>query len=294
MIKLTNRDVVNKILEYHPKIENYSGCDCFKSGHEDDICTGVAVCLDPSMNAIKRAVEAGCNLVVTHETLFYQTPDYKIWKGDYKNKIFSEKDEYIKKHRIAVFRDHDHMHFHQPDCIFTGVMKELGWGKYYEKPVERDFSYIFDFGFEGFVYSDIIELFKEKINFNGIKYLGDKNMKIHKAAIVGHMCPNCFYPDHEEKDGTYHDYSMDIIKLMEENGVDLIIPGETIDWTVPAYIRDANELGHPKALMNIGHYNMEELGMKDFAKVIQKLVCSDLKVEYLQSKDSFNYINFRK
>ena len=43
---------------------------------------------------------------------------------------------------------------------------------------------------------------------------------------------------------------------------DLIIPGETVDWTICEYVWDANGLGKPKALLNVGHFNWEDPGME--------------------------------
>lgn len=53
-----------------------------------------------------------------------------------------------------------------------------------------------------------------------------------------------------------------------ENGIDAIIPGEIIEWTVLSYIRDAVQLGKNKAVFNIGHFNLEELGMKYAARFV--------------------------
>ena len=39
------------------------------------------------------------------------------------------------------------------------------------------------------------------------------------------------------------------------------IPLETIEWTALSYVRDAVTLGYAKAVINIGHFSGEELGM---------------------------------
>ena len=46
-----------------------------------------------------------------------QTPDFPDWKGDFENSVQKEKEAYIREHRLTVWRDHDHMHTHQPDSI---------------------------------------------------------------------------------------------------------------------------------------------------------------------------------
>lgn len=39
---MKNRDVIDKILDYHPKLPNYQGCDGYKCGNPDTECTGIA------------------------------------------------------------------------------------------------------------------------------------------------------------------------------------------------------------------------------------------------------------
>lgn len=64
-----------------------------------------------------------------------QTPDFPDWKGDFENSVQKEKEAYIREHRLTVWRDHDHMHTHQPDSIFTGVIKYLGWESYFNTEI---------------------------------------------------------------------------------------------------------------------------------------------------------------
>lgn len=52
-----------------------------------------------------------------------QTPDFPDWKGDFENSVQKEKEAYIREHRLTVWRDHDHMHTHQPDSIFAEVIR---------------------------------------------------------------------------------------------------------------------------------------------------------------------------
>ena len=80
-----------------------------------------------AVGVIRRAIELGCNLIVVHEPTNYTSADRPGWQEDFKNDVFAEKAGLLAEHGITVWRDHDHMHFHQPDGIFTGVLKYLGW-----------------------------------------------------------------------------------------------------------------------------------------------------------------------
>ena len=45
----------------------------------DQECAGVAVCIYPSVEVIRRAAELGCNFIVSHESLFWNHGDRTDW-----------------------------------------------------------------------------------------------------------------------------------------------------------------------------------------------------------------------
>lgn len=290
---MKNGEVIDRILAYHPNLLHYNGCDGYKCGSPEDECTGVAVALVPTADVIERAGKEGCNLIVTHEPIFYQTPDFPGWMGSFNNSVYEEKQNLIKKYNMTVWRDHDHMHAHQPDSIFSGVIRELGWEDYYVAPQKGNAISLFEFEMPETRIGDIAEYLKKTLNLNGLKYMGDMDKTVTKVALVGHLFPNCFMQDGVDEDGYYNDYAMEIMRAMEQKGIELIIPGEIIEWTVLAYIRDAIAMGKNMACISIGHFNLEELGMKDFTGVVNELlsdVANAPKVTYIQTEDGFNYV----
>ena len=77
---------------------------------------------------------------------------------------------------------------------------------------------------------------------------------------------------------------------MIEHDIDVIIPLECIDWSVLSYMRDAGALGMNKALLQPGHLNVEELGMKWAVHWIRELVGADLPVTFSKSGDTYHYL----
>lgn len=283
-------EIIQKILSYHPEVENYKGCDEFKSGFENEECTGIAVSLSPSFSVLKAAAATRCNLLITHEPLYYQTPDFPDWKGNYANSVYEEKLNFIHEKKLTIWRDHDHMHFHKPDCIFSGVINELGWNEYYTPKSIKGNDSCYCFEIPETTVDNLISFLKKKLNMKGIRYLGCKDERVTKVAIVGHLFPNCFFKDGMTPEGYYNDYSMEIIKKLELEGVQVIIPGETIEWTVLDYIRDRISMGKPAACLSIGHFKLEELGMKNFSKVIEGLFDTCGHVTYIPTDDGYSYL----
>ena len=276
---MKNKEVIELLLGYHPSFpKEYNGCDTYKFGSGEEECTGIVVALVPTIHVIRKAIALHANLIIVHEPTFYTSNDDE-WNENFHNQVFEEKKALLEKYNITIWRDHDHMHAHQPDQIFTGIVEYLGWTqKYY---VNRDTG-----GYAHHVCEiepmkliDICNYLCEKIGLHGVRYIGNPTMKIRKLAFVGHL-----YPEKREKE-----YSVQIIREFEENGVELILPLETIDWTVNSYIRDGLQLGKKVAMISAGHFNIEELGMKYLTEKIKELVNDRLDVTYVPSEDMYEY-----
>ena len=279
------KEVIEKILAYHPHLEGYRGCDDYKSGDPEMECTGVVTALTPNIAVIRKAIELNANLIVVHEPTYYTSQDGPGWFEDFDNEIYVEKHKLLEQHKICIWRDHDHMHANDPDSIFTGVLKYMGWLD--KAKVDRDTGLYAHFivDLEECSVRQLAQKLIDIIGLNGARIVGDENAIVRKVALVGHLYPQ----DIVKKDGTKGEYSIKVIEAME-NGVDVIIPGETIDWTVLSYIRDAYELGKNKAAILIGHFNWEELGMKYMKEWLFDLIEGQIPVTYVPSGDMYHYI----
>lgn len=240
------------------------------------------------MDVIRKTAGLGANLLLVHEPIFYTSADKGGWYEDFPNAVYEEKRALLDRCGIAVWRDHDHMHAHQPDSIFTGVLKYLGW-------LGRERADHSSGGFGHFIVDLPREMTVEalcrhivsSIGLNGVRYIGNPGDKVRTAAIVGHLYPVDFGIRHA--DGTPAEYSVQIIKDLEGQ-VDVILPGEVIEWTVLSYIRDAVQQGRAKAMIHIGHLNWEELGMKYAQEWVSELVGPQLPVTYVPSGDMYRYV----
>lgn len=279
---MKHREVIEKILAYHPHIPDYKGCDDYKCGNPEDECTGIVTALVPTVDVIRKTAELGANLLIIHEPTFYTSQDGPGWFEPFANEVYEEKKKLLDETGITIWRDHDHMHCHQPDGIFTGVLKYLGWDK--NARVDTSFG-----GFAHFI-TEIPETtvgavcrhLIDTLELNGLRYIGNPKAKISRIAFVGHLYPNPMLDANGE-------YSVRLIKTLEED-VDMIIPGEIIEWTVLSYIRDAVQQGRAKAMVNIGHFNWEELGMKYTRQWLAELLENKLPVTYVPAGDAYNFI----
>ncbi len=283
------KEVIGKILSYHPDFgENYHGCDEFKSGSPEDECTGIVTAMSATFHVIREAIRLHANLIIVHEPTYYTSADQGGWYEDFSNEVYEEKSRLLNENGIAVWRDHDHMHAHQPDGIFTGVLKYMGWEDRCTVDTSMGHFAHFIVDVDETTLDGLMDQLINTIGLNGARYIGDPAMKVKKIALVGHLYPNSTSSKH--KDGSPAEYSVQIIRYFEEQGIDAIIPGETIDWTVLAYARDAMQLRNERCgVVTIGHYNWEELGMRYCKDWLSELLQDSLPVTYVPSEDMYRY-----
>lgn len=286
---MTIQEILDRVSEYHPDLgEDYHGCDEVKFGDCSQECTGIVSALVPTVDVIRRTIELKANLLYVHEPVSYLTPDWPEWKADYKCRIYDEKLKLLKENKIVLVRDHDHMHAHKPDSIFTGVMKYLGWMEYLTEEQKIPFGYTVCFP-KAKKLREINQELIEKIGMQGLRFIGNPEAELKKIAFTGHIYPDAFIPQHFNEDGSWSDYATEIIREMEQDGVECIIPGEVIEWTVLSYIRDGIPLGKNLACINPGHFNWEELGARYAKDWLMELTENKVSVFYVPTGDMWKY-----
>lgn len=231
--------------------------DGIKYGDENAEVTGIMVSCCASIEVLKKAVEERCNLIIVHEPVFY-----------------THKDQYSWENSQSAYKQ-------KPDGISYGIMKELGWENYLVSPAsnELEFTHIL-YQIPKTTVRELADFLKQKMNLKTIRVIGNLNAEIEKVMFCGHILPVAAdtYEEHEFTD------------VIQNNEADVLIPGELIDWTTASGVRDAGQLGLNKAIMEVGHFNSEELGMKYFARLLKQEVPVDLPVVFIPAADMYQYI----
>lgn len=270
-------EIINALTAFHPQVDESRTCDTLKWGNAEQECTGIVVSCFASAEVIREAARLGANFIITHEPTFWTHEDETDWLAD--SEVFKAKRELLNEHGIVIWRDHDRIHGGKPsnnpeymDGIFYGIMKELEWEEYKldypNKPLlfripETDAESLGRF-------------LVEKLNLRGLRILGDRTTKVSTVFFCEHI------RDHDWKE-------KEKISRVEAEHIDALIPFEMIDWSLAAFVRDSSMLGFPKVMYNVGHFNMEELGMKFMAKWLPKVV-GDVPVHHVFSGDAYDYI----
>lgn len=276
-------DVIQKLDEFHqPYTSNPRTRDKVLYGDPELECTGIAVTATANMDVLRKAVEQGINLIVSHEGITYNYEKGYDSVDDVQNEVLQAKLQFIRDNKLCIWRDHDHMHGNggphiterlRNDMIFYGTMKELGWEEYCINDPKKPLWYEIP---ETSV-DELAQFLIEKWNLNGLRIVGNRNAKIKTVFFCEHIIAGQFD-------------QFDIPKLDAAEKADALIPLEIVDYTLTQYVRDAAMQGKNKVLFEMGHFSAEELGMKYLVKLLPEFFNNEFKVVYLQSGDTFDYI----
>ncbi len=270
---MTIKNVIDSILDYHPDIGDRRTCDVIIGSDPDVECTGILVSIAPTVEIVRKAIEIGANFIFVHEPTFYSGYDDECeWLEG--NDVYEEKLKLIKDNGIVIYRDHDHIHMHNPDGIFHYLIKQLGWMDY----ITDTESHVPDFKLPETTLGDLVKHIKEKMELDTIRFIGDPNAVVSTVAFCGHLLPNA------DTNWSNND------QVAKSWDYDVVIPGEIVEWTVPLYFHDAKALGKAKGMIMPGHFIQEEAGMRWAEEWLRPLVGDDMDITFVAAGDMFSYM----
>ncbi len=269
---MTIRAILEMIEARHPRFQaGNPTCDGVIVGDVERECTGVAVTCSPSVAVIREAARRGYNLLLCHEPTFYDGMDETEWlTGD---PVYVEKAALLRETGMTVYRDHDHLHSDVPDGIFSRVTRALGWEDYRVENPDLPAGF---FVLPPTTVGDIARRYCEAAHIDGLRLVGDPEMPVERAAFLFHFSGGPL--------------DRELLRTVEKWDVEVILTGETVDWTVVAYVQDALALGRKRALVTPGHYNWEEPGMEGLAGELAQALAGRAPVAFLQSGNQYRWV----
>ncbi|WP_127534318.1 Nif3-like dinuclear metal center hexameric protein [Paenibacillus kobensis] len=241
--------------------------DKLTGGNPSDEVTGIGVAFMPTVQVISKAAELGVNLLIPHEAHYYShfNPIGELMEDP----VYLDKLRLIEQSGVAIFRNHDHVHFQNPDIITAGLIDELKWTNYVEK--HHPISSILKL--PPMTLQDVAAHIKASLGIGYIRVIGELNMTCERAGVlVG-----------------YRGGAATAIPLVHPEQLDLLIVGESQEWETPEYIRDAVQQGRQKALIVLGHAESEVPGMRMFAEQLRTMFAS-VKVHYIEEQPLFQIV----
>lgn len=233
--KITVADIINLFISEVPGGAIPNTVDTLKSGSMDLQVSGVVTCMFATIDVIKKAVSSGANFIIAHEPTFYNHQDATAWLEN--DDVYKYKSELLRKHNIAVWRNHDYIHSIHPDGVYKGLVSRLGWEKY-GNPDQDIYTLS-----EATSLKLLIEDLKAKLKISSLRYIGDLSSTCRKILLMP---------------GAAGGKSQ--IEALSKNKPDVLVTGEISEWETAEYVRDARAKGEKLSLIVLGHIASEEDG----------------------------------
>ncbi|MFB3903595.1 MAG: Nif3-like dinuclear metal center hexameric protein [Acidobacteriota bacterium] len=261
----TIQEVIDRIIKDTTGTPLKQTIDTFKAGDPSRRVTGIATTFLATFEVIKKASEMGANLLITHEPTFYEHADnVDSLLGD---PVYDAKKKLIQETRITIWRFHDYWHSHQPDGIIRGLARRLDL-----KQINPDNKRLYEMS--PITFEELCNKCKERLQIPRVMAVGDPGMICRRVGLFagwgGAMGPQQ-------------------IELLSKKGMDVVICGETAEWTSCEYARDATAARLNKGLIVLGHAHSEEPGMEDAADWLRERFPS-VKTFHVRAATPFRFV----
>ena len=253
--------VIETIIEETGSAAVPNTVDVIKEGDPETPVKGIVTCMFATMEVLREAVKANCNLIIAHEPLYYNHLDStEKFEND---PVYQEKKNFIIDNKLVVWRFHDYVHRIRPDGIISGMVEKLGW------EANQVNGNPYKFTFPQMSLTDLLKKLKKTFPKNAFHVVGEPDMKVSNVTYV----PGASGTDAQ-------------IGQLRKSDVDVVIAGEVPQWETYEYVRDAVSQGRKKAIVFIGHINSEEAGMK-FAADWMRTFIKDTPIQFIACGSSY-------
>jgi putative NIF3 family GTP cyclohydrolase 1 type 2 len=234
--------------------------DTFKAGSPDTDVRGIATTDMATFDLLKRAAARDRNFVVTHEPTFYNHLDQTASLGQ--DPTYLAKQQFIRDHRMIVFRFHDHAHMLRPDPLIIGSARALGLTPFAQPDNPRFYT------IQPTPLRTLVTDFARRLNGRAMRVIGDPEMLIRRIVLG----PGSGVPALSSAPEPF----------------DLSIGGETAEAGGNAeYILDAAATGQHRAMILLGHMLSEDWGMQEVADWMRPLL-PEVAVEWIGAGEPFS------
>ncbi len=255
--------------------------DTFKAGDPSTAVTGIVTTSLATIDVMKRAVNAGANMIITSGPTFYSRADRPAPPAGRgrgaaapppPDPVFTAKNEFIKANNLVVWRFGDHWRLRTPDPFTTALIDTLGWGGR-GRPSggpspDRATDGPRTVTVPSIALDRLVDDVSGRLNARGgMRIVGDRQLRIRRIGFLPGSVP-----------------IQTTLALLPR--VDALIAGEIREWESSEYARDTVTEGLPRALILLGRTLSEDPGMKACAEWLQTIV-PDVRCQWMPVGDPY-------
>ncbi len=241
---ITVGDIMDAFISEVPGAPFSNTVDTLKAGNRDIKVTGIVTTMFATLEVIKKAMAAGANFIIAHEPAFYNHTDETGWLEN--DEVYQYKKNLLQQHNIAVWRNHDYIHSHRPDGVFSEVATKLGWTNYFSPGSNVA-------AVPSISLKELIQHVKKQLGIETLRYIGNLSQSCKRILLM----PGAAGGRRQ-------------IQNMSKEKPDVLICGEIAEWETAEYVRDAQTKGQQLSLIVLGHIVSEEPGSAYMADWLRK------------------------
>lgn len=255
-------EIMDKLFEYGAGKDYSNTCDLCNAGDPETEVTKAAVAMFPTVDVVRQAKEWGAQLLIVHEPAYYDNMDRHS-----DEKIENEKRKLIEDSGMVLYRFHDHPHYEFPDIIAAGELEQMA--------------------FEGEIeYTDLFDVVRLKLKepMTAVEFARalEERLNIKHLRICGTRDVPC-----TNISAMFGAPGVGLEELQREE-TEILLMGETCEWMIGEYARDASQLGYTKTMIIMGHVGSERDGMAYTARLLQEKL-PQLEVKYFDCGEVYSY-----
>lgn len=259
----TAKEIIERIKAHAGVAWQEKTVDTIKAGDPNTPITGIATTMMATQEVLQKAAASGKNLVITHEPTFYSHLDGTETLQKENDRVWADKEKFIREHHMVVWRFHDHWHLRQPDGILHGVTRVLGWQSYQDPATPVVFTV------PRTTLEKLTAEIRGKFALGSPRVVGRRDMTLTRVALS----PGAGGPASHRR-------------LLQRDDVDVLVIGEVPEWETIEYVADATAQGKRKALILMGHIPSEQAGMEDCAGWLKEFI-HDVPVAFVAASEPF-------
>ena len=254
-------EIIEKLFGLANERDYSTSGDICLNGDPEAETEKVAVAMFGTPEVIKEAKAWGAQLLIVHEPVYHNKPDVN-------DPLDMEKRKFIDETGLTVYRYHDHTHHTSPDIIAMGELKKLDLNGRIET---TDVFDLVRLHLENpMTPVELAKAIEEKLGIKHVRICGVRDIPCTVVSCMFGAPGNLAYEE------------------LKNEASEIVVVGETTEWLLGEYTRDAAQLGHKKALLILGHAGSERDGMVYATEILSDMF-PEVTFKYIEGGELYTY-----
>jgi hypothetical protein len=224
--------------------------------------TGIATATMATVDVIRGASAAGCNLVVTFEPTFFARADQSSPANRATDPTFTGKRDLIERSNVAIWRLHDQWMAQRPASLTTAFSEALQWQRYQTAATTPERVVV-----PSMTLRDLVAHVQKQLGAKGLRVIGRPDLPVTRVVLSpGPSAP--------------------AVTFTNLATADVILAGEPREWEGVEYVQDAIAAGQAKGMVLVGRVLSENPGMRAMATWLTELL-PGMRVQSLPVADPY-------